>query len=436
MSGDVAATTATANANSVRTVQLWRAVPLAIVALLTLVAVAVRGDVAPHAATTRPRTVVPKTKGLAIRVSGRSLVDEHGSVVQLRGVNRAGTEYRCVQDIPYGFVTDDNSTDGTSARYAGEVVAALQTWNKPGSAGNAINAVRIPLNEQCWFGHRGAAPAFSGAPYRAFIKAEVDALVAAGMYPILDLHWTATGSALAAQQDVAPNVERSLPFWTDVAKMFKHSPAVVFDLFNEPRLWCYSAACSDNYATAASYAWGCFRDGCTYTRSPGDGVEDQTSGQFEVVGTQRLVNAIRDQGADNVILIEGLGYSNALDNWAKYKPIDPSNQIAAELHTYSSSGTSVNNVSHLDRMLSTDGLTSDYPLLVGEFGESICSGQGTGFAEKTMAWADSHGYGYTAWAWDKGEGCSGPSLVTSNAGAVSPYGAIVRAHLRRLEDER
>ena len=53
-----------------------------------------------------------------------------------------------------------------------------------------------------------------------------------------------------------------------------------------------------------------------------------------------------------------------------------------------------------------------------------------------MNWADSHGYGYTAWAWDKGEECNGPSLVTSNAGAVSRYGAIVRDHLRRLEGRR
>ena len=70
------------------------------------------------------------------------------------------------------------------------------------------------------------------------------------MYPILDLHWTGSGSTLATQQDVAPNVEHSLPFWVDVAKTFKDSPAVVFDLFNEPRLWCYSSNCESDYTAA------------------------------------------------------------------------------------------------------------------------------------------------------------------------------------------
>lgn len=119
------------------------------------------------------------------------------------------------------FVTADNSTDGTALEHVGDVS-----------------------------GHPGAAPAYSGTAYRRFIKAEVDAFVSAGRYPILDLHWTATGAALATQQDVAPKVERSLPFWTEVAKTFKHSPAVVCDLFNEPRLWCYSSARSRSYATA------------------------------------------------------------------------------------------------------------------------------------------------------------------------------------------
>lgn len=369
---------------------------------------------------------------LTLRVEGDHFVDGNAKVVQLRGVNRAGTEFRCVQDIPYGFITDDNSTDGTTAAYIPRVVSALRTWNRPGAATNAINAVRIPLNENCWFGQNGAQTAYSGAPYRAFVKAEVDALIAAGMYPIIDLHWSGAGSHLATQQDVAPNREHSLPFWIEVARMFKGSPAVAFDLFEEPRLWCYSAACKSDYTVAASYAWGCYRDGCTYTRTKDDYVKGQETGTIAVVGMQTLIDAIRQEGADNVILVEGLGYANSLDNWVKFKPNDPRGQLAAEIHTYANSGANVNNTTYLDASLSAAGL-ADYPLLVGEFGETICNAKTTGFAEETMDWADRHGYGYLAWGWDRGENCAGPSLVTSNAGVPSQYGTIVRDHLRQRD---
>jgi hypothetical protein len=71
---------------------------------------------------------------------------------------------------------------------------------------------------------------------------------------------------------------------------------------------------------------------------------------------------------------------------------------------------------------------------VGEFGEAICSGSSNGFTLNTMDWADTYGYSYTAWGWDGGEGCGGPSLVTNNdTGATTAYGAIVEAHLRALE---
>lgn len=44
--------------------------------------------------------VIPTTHAapLALRVSGNHLVDSTGATLQLRGVNRSGTEYACIQD--------------------------------------------------------------------------------------------------------------------------------------------------------------------------------------------------------------------------------------------------------------------------------------------------------------------------------------------------
>src|SRR5438445_502366 len=101
-----------------------------------------------------------------------------------------------------------------------------------------INTVRVPLNEDCWLGINGTPDAFSGSNYRDAIVAYVGRLHAAGLYAIVDLHWSAQGTLPAdgrtgqgrqmADRDHAP------AFWRSVATTFRTDPAVVFHLFNEP----------------------------------------------------------------------------------------------------------------------------------------------------------------------------------------------------------
>ena len=74
---------------------------------------------------------------------------------------------------------DFRRTDGPQA------IAAMTSWH--------INAVRLPLNEDCWLGINGAPARYSGARYRAAIRAYVARLNHAGLYVILDLHWSAPG---------------------------------------------------------------------------------------------------------------------------------------------------------------------------------------------------------------------------------------------------
>src|SRR5215472_14799538 len=67
---------------------------------------------------------------LAVHVQDNHLVDANGNVLRLRGVNRSGSEYMCV---------------GGSAVFDGPVdAAAIKAWH--------VNAVRLPLNEDCWLG--------------------------------------------------------------------------------------------------------------------------------------------------------------------------------------------------------------------------------------------------------------------------------------------
>jgi hypothetical protein len=109
---------------------------------------------------------------MGLRVVSAHLVDGSGNPVVLRGVNRSGTEYRCVQSATDIF---DGPSDESS-------VQAITTWK--------VTAVRVPLNEACWLGlvpNGGESPANSGDAYKNAIAGYVALLQKHGLVPILDL---------------------------------------------------------------------------------------------------------------------------------------------------------------------------------------------------------------------------------------------------------
>jgi hypothetical protein len=64
------------------------------------------------------------------------------------------------------------------------------------------------------------------------------------------------------------------------------------------------------------------------------------------------------------------------------------------------------------------------PVVATEVGEDDCAG---GFLAKLLPWAQSHGIGYLAWAWDVAGCGSGPSLITDYNGTPTAYGAAYKA---------
>src|SRR5204862_8098937 len=76
-----------------------------------------------------------------LHVVGNQIQDGAGATIVLHGVNRSGTEYKCVQSGSSFF--DGPSTDAS--------VQAITTWPR-------VNTVRVPLNESCWLGINGVSP--------------------------------------------------------------------------------------------------------------------------------------------------------------------------------------------------------------------------------------------------------------------------------------
>src|SRR5690242_6080244 len=116
-----------------------------------------------------------------LHVSGRNLIDDNGNRVNLRGVNRSGTEYACVQ----GFGISDGPTDDAS-------VAAIASWH--------INFVRVLLNEDCWLGINGIKSSYGGHSYRQAIVVYVALLHQHGIYAEVSLIWGAPGHYKATYQ--------------------------------------------------------------------------------------------------------------------------------------------------------------------------------------------------------------------------------------------
>lgn len=349
--------------------------------LAALIAVGVAA-LAPAAGAAPPaRVAVP---ALSVRVQGNTLVDGSGNPIRLLGVDRSGTEYACDQ----GWGIFDGPSDATS-------IAAMASWH--------INAVRIPLNEDCWLGINGVAANVSGAAYQAAVGSYVAALHAAGLYAILELAINAPGTTLATNEQVMADADHSPAFWTSVADYFSTDHAVLFDLYNEPN----------------NISWSCWLNGCT------------TPGGWQSAGMQQMVNAVRATGATQPVMLGGLAYSNDLSSWLANRPTDPDNQEVASFHVYNFNTCST--VACWNSSVAP--VAAVVPVVTGEVGENDCA---AGFIDSYMAWADAHGVSYLGWTWDATDGGSwtctgGPSLITDYDGTpTQTYGAGYQAHLAAL----
>jgi endoglucanase len=321
-------------------------------------------------------SAAPDGGELSITVRGSHLVNGSGQVVTLHGVDISGTQWQCLYG--HAFYAPSN----------GASIAAMVAWH--------INAVRIPLNEDCWLGINGVR--LRARTYRKDIRAYVDRLNAHGIYAILDLHWASPGSILAhigpgfsgyfAMADEA----HSPAFWASVASYFKETRGVLFDLYNEPN----------------EISWGCWLNGCTAARG------------YQTAGMQQLVDAVRSTGATQPVMVAGLGDASNLGKaWLENHPTDPAGQLVASVHVYDQK-----EVSHFNANIGV--VTAHFPVVAGEIGETDCADEDI---DAFLPWADSHGVSYLAWAWFVGECASYPALISNYAGTPTNFGIGYREHL-------
>ncbi len=316
-----------------------------------------------------------------LRVSGRYLLGAGGQPVILRGVNRSGTEFACIE----GWGIFDGPSDEAS-------VSAIAAWH--------VNFVRVLLNEDCWLGINGVRRAYGGQSYRRAIVKYVNLLHRHGIYAEISLIWAAPGHIRANHQPRAPDEDHSPAMWASMAATFKNDPDVLLAPWGEPVI---NARCL-------------LRGGfCAASHGP-------TTWHYRTAGTQQAVNVMRATGYRGPIALPGINYANDMTQWLAYEPRDPLHQLVAEAHVYGKNACS--STSCLDETMAP--VASQVPLIFGETGETYdASSCGSRNISTFLQWADAHGVGYAAWTWDTWGTCG--TLIRGFGGRpANGYGAFVK----------
>jgi hypothetical protein len=368
---------------------------------------------------------------LAIYVSGNRLVNQYGTPINVHGVNMSGTEFSCTSG---GTYTDrGNSVYGGQPFDSGATYAAM--WQ-------GINTVRVPLNEDCWLGINGVDPGWAETNYISAVQIEVNLVHAAGMYVILDLHFSAPGAYCACGQNAMADTDHSAAFWASVATTFKSDPAVIFDLYNEPFLY------ASYLADASTPVWSCWRNGCamqTFVSDNAVGPDGGATGYttnlpWNVEGMQQLITTIRDAGATQPVMVGGLGFAGDLSGWLANVPIDPLGQLVASWHEYPPGSNPYGSCPNVDwdsgGSTGPEGTANTvilpiaalYPVVIGETGDCVTGP--TYFDNGLLPWADSYNISYLGWTWNPWTGYTQDVLLTSWAGTPTPgWGLSYECHL-------
>lgn len=336
---------------------------------------------------------------LPLKVVGTKILNSKGEAVRLRGVNCASMEW---------------TSDG-QGHIVQSVQAAIEGWK--------ANIIRLPLSQDRWFG-KAPEQKDDGKAYRALIRAVVDLCAARGCYIMLDLHWSNTNDAgKNIGQHSMPDLN-SLAFWKDFAPVYANHPAVLFDLYNEPH----------------DVSWDIWLNGGTVTDRPNG--RGQTARTYEAVGMQKLLDAVRETGARNVIVAGGLDWAYDMSGFLNGHQLqDPKgNGVIYANHCYNNKNQAV-----ATWIANMEQAAQKLPLIVSEFGGAYYQGGvmpvgrgrrggGGGMGRNDGDWLlrvlqaiEDHQWSYTAWDFHN---AAGPTLISDwNYTPTANFGVYVKQML-------
>jgi hypothetical protein len=362
---------------------------------------------------------------LSIRVQGNRFVNGLGQSVQLRGVSYSGYESTAVQGWNPGDPSGAQAGQGGGPNWS-----AIAAWK--------ANTLRIPLNEASWLGYRCTDTSGvvhnpdPGGNYKAAVQSQVNQATAAGLYVIIDLHWTAPGNYCPMLQTQMADSDHSLAFWTSVATIYQGYSNVLFELFNEPFL--DFDFTGDAWAYMMRGAGGLFSG---FPATSGSGNWQNVKRAWSIASYQAMLNAVRDTGAHNVVLVGTIQYSQDLSGWLANMPTDPLKQMAAAWHPYPTHGALWGTAAYAQPNFAPQIfsevqsiLDAGYPVVATETGDRNTPGSPSApLVSNVTAWADAHGVGVIGWGWDVWTVPDNVLLKDANGTPTDGYGAAFKKWL-------
>jgi endoglucanase len=327
---------------------------------------------------------------------------ETGAPVRLVGVNRSGLEY-AEPSSSTGFLD-------TAGITRDEIAEITRTWN--------ARIIRLPFNQD--FAINGRA-GHSADAYLAAIDTVIRWAAEQGAYTLLDLQWLDADRMFGTNSDLSINRVPPLPdaqsirLWSALAERYRHEPAVLFDIFNEP----HSPLPDDPHESCTLAPDG--------TPVP---LRLQHVGMREWQPWARhLIAAIREQHPLALIFVPGVHWAYDLRGMPL---LDPNNQplpnIVYSTHVYPWSRTHRLFLgtweSEWDRAFGH--LAPRVPTFAGEWGGRVDDLQ---WGKRLVRYFETHGMGWCAWSW-----ADAPCLVAAchdRDYTPTPFGAVVRDALLR-----
>ncbi|HTZ20532.1 MAG TPA: glycoside hydrolase family 5 protein [Opitutaceae bacterium] len=321
---------------------------------------------------------------LPLKVVGTRILDSEDRPVRLRGVNVASLEW---------------TSDG-EGHILQTVNVAIQDWH--------VNVIRLPLSQDRWFG-KTSGQKDGGKAYRELVRQVVQACATRQCYIILDLHWSDCNEWGAnIGQHSMPDLN-SVAFWKDFAPNFANNPAVIFDLYNEPH----------------DVSWDVWLKGGWITDKPNRwymAVKD-----YQCVGMQTMLDAVRDTGAKNVVIAGGLDWAYDFSGILEGRQLaDPrGNGVIYPSHCYDNKGDSVDVwTAKLEKA------AARLPVIVSEFGGYAGPGKqvpADNWLLHVMQAIEDHRWSYVAWDLHPR---AGPKLIANWDYTPTPrFGVFVKQML-------
>jgi hypothetical protein len=211
-------------------------------------------------------------------VQGNQIIDSYGNPLVLRGAH--------IQSILDRYKQYATSADHLAYYHLNSATfdEMVNNWH--------MNTVRIATSDYIWQNWPNGGP----TAYIQALQSIVSQANLAGLYVVLSMHEELSSGLpphLKEPSGWAMPTPLAVNYWQTIASAFKNNPLVMFDLYNEPHV-------NQTALTMGESDWQFWLSGGVINYITPGGIQKT----YTVVGMQTLVNTIRSQGANQIIIAQ------------------------------------------------------------------------------------------------------------------------------------